>query len=639
MDSNLQALSSFLTSKAFERINIPIYQRSYDWKGSHVTQFLDDINYHLGNENSEYQFLGMIVYVNKENQSKEIEIIDGQQRLTTYYLLLSVVHDWLTYEGIRDFRLQEFTDRQKANIKTRAEKIRDVLYTSASVQDCYYAKKEEDSSFLETKLYTDNTYKEDKRMTEYLLMDYYKLDFEIKRKDKIGIKATNPLHVRQRLFFPAKKKKPIINMDVRTARSRPIAKNYKQISEWFEEKFVDLKRDARYEELKKLTTVLTEKLNIIPFKTETHSEAFTLFEVLNDRGLQVSQADLLKNLCIKKGETFASQKEMYDKWQDVIDDNLKEDNKIPFLRTSYNSKHDFIRKNELYAKYKSKIGEKDFEETCLYLDEELAVDVENYNLCLLLGGKQLSSRIQNSISLLYHTYTTQWRSIVLALLRSPLAGLEKEILVAEILDEVFEIVFTMVANETRFNEIETQFPEFAVKINKTNNLKSVLTEIKVFKNSSNFSYKHAVIDLKDLKENKFCTLLLMMFKSSYKELSTNKLTVEHVLPQKPKQKDWAGYFPKLFDENEKVVEKETESTIYSIGNMLLIEDKQNKSLSNFSFDVKKEKLEKLKFIDLFEQIPELKISNTDVWDHNTIKVRAEKIKSVLKSRFKGLSVK
>ena len=76
MDSNLQALSSFLTSKAFERINIPIYQRSYDWKGSHVTQFLDDINYHLGNENSEYQFLGMIVYVNKENQSKEIEIID-----------------------------------------------------------------------------------------------------------------------------------------------------------------------------------------------------------------------------------------------------------------------------------------------------------------------------------------------------------------------------------------------------------------------------------------------------------------------------------------------------------------------------------------------------------------------------------
>ena len=103
MDSNLQSLSTFLTSNTFKRVNIPIYQRSYDWKPSHVTQFLDDIKYHLENDKSEYQFLGMIVYVEKENNSNEIEIIDGQQRLTTYYLLLSILHDWLNYEITRPF--------------------------------------------------------------------------------------------------------------------------------------------------------------------------------------------------------------------------------------------------------------------------------------------------------------------------------------------------------------------------------------------------------------------------------------------------------------------------------------------------------------------------------------------------------
>ncbi len=83
-------------------------------------------------------------------------------------------------------------------------------------------------------------------------------------------------------------------------------------------------------------------------------------EVLNDRGLQVSQADLLR-IYIRRGETQEEKKEIYDCWQEAIDENLSENNKIAFLRTVYNSKYDFIRQKEVYKSYKKLIDSKDLE--------------------------------------------------------------------------------------------------------------------------------------------------------------------------------------------------------------------------------------------------------------------------------------
>ena len=44
---------------------------------------------------------------------------------------------------------------------------------------------------------------------------------------------------------------------------------------------------------------------------------------------------------------------MYDKWNEAIDKHFKEGAKILFLRTSHNSKYNFISKNELYGGYKT----------------------------------------------------------------------------------------------------------------------------------------------------------------------------------------------------------------------------------------------------------------------------------------------
>ena len=74
---------------------IPVYQRDYNWEEKQCQILLNDIISVYENKNSTH-FIGSIVYI-KENiyatdEKKELEIIDGQQRLTTLTLLLMVIY-------------------------------------------------------------------------------------------------------------------------------------------------------------------------------------------------------------------------------------------------------------------------------------------------------------------------------------------------------------------------------------------------------------------------------------------------------------------------------------------------------------------------------------------------------------------
>lgn len=80
---------------------VPDFQREYVWKQEHVDQLLSDIYDEFYDEKgsflekkSEY-FIGSIVVYPQGNDKKTYNIIDGQQRLTTCYLVLCVIRDHL----------------------------------------------------------------------------------------------------------------------------------------------------------------------------------------------------------------------------------------------------------------------------------------------------------------------------------------------------------------------------------------------------------------------------------------------------------------------------------------------------------------------------------------------------------------
>ena len=85
------SIGKLLTSGDFEFV-IPEYQRPYAWGVEESLQLLSDLTGALDRDTDEPYFLGSIVLVKSSNDRRS-EIIDGQQRITTLTLLLSLLRD------------------------------------------------------------------------------------------------------------------------------------------------------------------------------------------------------------------------------------------------------------------------------------------------------------------------------------------------------------------------------------------------------------------------------------------------------------------------------------------------------------------------------------------------------------------
>lgn len=71
---------------------IPRYQRAYAWEDKEIAQLIDDIN---DIDSSENYYIGSLVVSKVQDKPKTYEVVDGQQRLTTLFLLLQ----YLVSEG------------------------------------------------------------------------------------------------------------------------------------------------------------------------------------------------------------------------------------------------------------------------------------------------------------------------------------------------------------------------------------------------------------------------------------------------------------------------------------------------------------------------------------------------------------
>lgn len=79
---------------------IPIYQRNYDWGEREAVQLLEDISdYAKNNSNQNYYIGSVVVFVRNVNGNTYFETIDGQQRLTTLTILVSLLKHQSFIEG------------------------------------------------------------------------------------------------------------------------------------------------------------------------------------------------------------------------------------------------------------------------------------------------------------------------------------------------------------------------------------------------------------------------------------------------------------------------------------------------------------------------------------------------------------
>lgn len=71
---------------------VPDYQREYVWTDKEIQQLLDDINDEIDAGSSHEYFIGTILVSPTDEKSRH-EVIDGQQRLTTLFLLLCALRN------------------------------------------------------------------------------------------------------------------------------------------------------------------------------------------------------------------------------------------------------------------------------------------------------------------------------------------------------------------------------------------------------------------------------------------------------------------------------------------------------------------------------------------------------------------
>lgn len=85
---------------------VPIYQRNYAWGKEEIEQLIKDIYESKFNSDNQSYYLGNLIVNRIETDT--YEVIDGQQRLTTLFLLLSYLN-LVTKNALR------FEAREKSN--------------------------------------------------------------------------------------------------------------------------------------------------------------------------------------------------------------------------------------------------------------------------------------------------------------------------------------------------------------------------------------------------------------------------------------------------------------------------------------------------------------------------------------------
>lgn len=69
---------------------IPIYQRNYAWRAEQIEQLISDIQDAI-QDNDDGYFLGNLIVTKRETSGLDFEVIDGQQRLITLYMLWTIL--------------------------------------------------------------------------------------------------------------------------------------------------------------------------------------------------------------------------------------------------------------------------------------------------------------------------------------------------------------------------------------------------------------------------------------------------------------------------------------------------------------------------------------------------------------------
>lgn len=532
IDFKHDGIGHFLSDKF---LKVPLYQRSFAWEKENIRELFDDIT----NSYPDEYFIGTIVVTNKGDY---LEIVDGQQRLSTISLFFICVRDFLG----------EINEVEKANA-------------------------------IEGEFILKQSYRDEEKKQRLTLND---IDNEFYVNELARRESRDPLRDSHKRLKEA----------------------YNFLRNYIESKY----KSERLDGLLNLVDFIKDKVLVIIVTVSDDVNAFTVFETLNDRGLILSQTDLIKNYLFNKASDRIG--EAQDKWTrftGAIESGISEEEILNYIRHYWSSKHGLTREKELYKKIKEKIRNKNQAITFL---NNLEKNTEIY-LAILNPHHPLWNSFPRErseyIAELIELRLTQNRPLLIALLeiwRDKPEEVEKALKII-----VSWSVRNLVTGTIGSGTLEKEFSNQAKLINegRINNAKELLNSIKAFIPTDEQFQKE--FEIATVSKAYIARYYLRKLEQAYRSTlelapteNPEKVNLEHILPVNPTnlQEDWP-----TFDEN-------LHKTYYHrIGNLTLLDKKMNSDIGNGPFEGKKEIYKESEL-----QITK-KITEYDNWTSSEIKNR------------------
>jgi hypothetical protein len=375
--------------KEVYQYRIPRYQRPYAWELSQVDEYWADIT-RVGEHG---HFLGPMVLHNPGGDEHRW-VIDGQQRLTTLQITMALIRD--KYIELGDPPRKPGTPSSMAPQSL----IRHVDYDDQFVLKSGVANR----PILE----------------DFILR--HPVDAERKSlSDRSHVKT-----VQKEVW--ARNKRLV------AARNRLWENLNEHLENAAKNAAVGQEGDPRLKALGDLEDALVRRVSLIVLDLSSVDDAFLLFETLNDRGLRLSAADLLKSHLLSKleneGGSIEIQDEAADQWDDMVDD-LGGGDITAFLRHYLLMRNERVSKAEVFPLFKNEVARvgaeatlKDVvvmgglyagirapsgdDSTSVALKNLLGTGVESHRVVLLPARRWLDSALFLDLVRLVETLSFRW---------------------------------------------------------------------------------------------------------------------------------------------------------------------------------------------------------------------------------------
>jgi hypothetical protein len=286
-----KSVSQILPNDKEIMYKIPKYQRKYTWGQNEWDLLFNDII-----DNEEGYFLGSTISVAMPTSAYDpvaLEIIDGQQRMTSLSILLTVLYS----------KLAEHKDELDDDERTDLNNIKRQLAFKF------------DNKYIPRLCLQIQDNNQD---------DYNSLLYNAGIIDE----GKTPLNAGNRRIYKAYR------------HFEKLVNNFLQ-SDDYENEYISLKADNKVKTLLNLVKRFNSAVLVV-IEVDNHKDAYMLFESLNNRGVPLTAIDLIKNLLISTSEKDGKSEECYNRWR-KIQDNLGEEYSVQerFFRQYYNA---FIEK-------------------------------------------------------------------------------------------------------------------------------------------------------------------------------------------------------------------------------------------------------------------------------------------------------